>query len=366
MNPTVSFRLDALRACAALMVFFCHLSQLGYAGQALPAEVGRIGVLIFFVMSGYVIAFVTEHKHRNFRNYTYARFARLYSVLLAALVLTVLCDAIGRQLNTNFYASYPDVYESKIWLRLPFFLVFLFENSLLSLRWFSNGPIWSVAYEFWYYVLYGILAYTRGRSRIILTTIVLLLTGWKILLLAPVWFSGVLLYRHRQRVISELGRYRSLLLWLAIFLIVALHMPAMRIFVEPLVDWGSRQVGTGWHMFFLRDFLYALPVLLLVAMLIVPPPEVPQRTIGRKVVLLAANCSFSIYLYHVPLVLLFRASGLYNPQSLPQSMLAGLLTLASCFLLATVTEHRKNAWLKYIETVGTWLVPHHERIRPNV
>jgi len=64
----------------------------------------------------------------------------------------------------------------------------------------------------------------------------------------------------------------------------------------------------------------------------------------------------------VPLILLFRASGLYDPQSLAQSAVAGTATLACCYLLASLTEHRKENWLGWVETVGATLFPKNEKI----
>jgi len=364
MNPHTSLRLDALRACAALMVFCFHLSYLGYSGRALPTEVGRIGVLAFFVMSGYVIAYVTEHKHIDLRHYMNARCARLFSVTLPALLLTAVCDAFGRTLNPTLYAHYPDVYEMKAWLRLPFFVTFMFENSFLSLRWFSNGPMWSIAYEFWYYVIYGAAVYTRGRHRVVLLTTALLLAGWKILLLAPIWFAGALLYRHQRKIVTTLERQRMPLFWLSIVLVLCCWL--LRTDIQPLSDWGGRQFGVGMHMYFLSDYLQTLPLLLLVGTLIVPISATRSSPVWRGLISTVAKSSFSVYLYHVPLILLFRASGIYNPQSLTQSAAAGGATLACCYLLATLTEHRKHAWLRFIEAVGARLVPQYLRIRPNV
>jgi peptidoglycan/LPS O-acetylase OafA/YrhL len=265
MDRLVSLRLDALRALAALMVFIYHLSYLGYAGRALPAEVGRLGVLVFFVMSGYVIAYVTECKHRDLQHYMNARFARLFYVFLPALLLTVVCDALGRELDSALYTRYPDVYEARAWLRLPFFIGFLFENALFSLRWFSNGPMWSIAYEFWYYALYGVLAYTSGQRRLALLASALLLAGWKIMLLAPVWWAGVLLYRHQHRVAAAIELRRVQSFWLGATLLLAGLLPAVRAHTAALGDWGGRLLGVGMHMFFLSDYLQMLPLLLLVA-----------------------------------------------------------------------------------------------------
>jgi peptidoglycan/LPS O-acetylase OafA/YrhL len=80
LNDQISIRLDAFRALAALSVFCSHFAQLGMAGGVHEDfwALGRLGVIGFFVMSGYVIAYVAEYKHPTLVDYLEARFARLY------------------------------------------------------------------------------------------------------------------------------------------------------------------------------------------------------------------------------------------------------------------------------------------------
>ena len=61
---------------------------------------------VFFVLSGFVIAFVTDKKKRSGRDYTISRASRMYSVALAALAITICADYIGSQVNTTPYIGY--------------------------------------------------------------------------------------------------------------------------------------------------------------------------------------------------------------------------------------------------------------------
>ena len=57
--------------------------------------------MVFFVLSGYVIASTVERKRElgiTLNSYYLDRFSRIYSVLIPAIILTVLLDAIGAQL----------------------------------------------------------------------------------------------------------------------------------------------------------------------------------------------------------------------------------------------------------------------------
>lgn len=83
---------------------------------------------MFFLISGYMIAYVSEHKHFILEHYVTARVARLCSVFAPALAIAAICDAVGRFFNADF-SRYPSVYDVDAWMQLPFFLTFSFENS---------------------------------------------------------------------------------------------------------------------------------------------------------------------------------------------------------------------------------------------
>ena len=52
--------------------------------------------MVFFVLSGFVIAYVSEQKEHTLREYSISRLARLWSVAVPALILTIALDQLGR------------------------------------------------------------------------------------------------------------------------------------------------------------------------------------------------------------------------------------------------------------------------------
>jgi peptidoglycan/LPS O-acetylase OafA/YrhL len=91
--------LDLLRALAVLAVVVFHYSFRGAAGDegfteiSLPALVpfakyGFLGVQLFFVISGFVIAYSTEH--RTAVEFCIARIARIYPGFIVCMTLTFL------------------------------------------------------------------------------------------------------------------------------------------------------------------------------------------------------------------------------------------------------------------------------------
>ena len=90
--------LDLLRACAAQMVCVGHTWNYTFAatGGARQTLVPDIGVMLFFVLSGFVIAFTLHERTKSetyfLINYAVERFARIYSAYAPALLLIAALD----------------------------------------------------------------------------------------------------------------------------------------------------------------------------------------------------------------------------------------------------------------------------------
>jgi peptidoglycan/LPS O-acetylase OafA/YrhL len=108
MNKTTSVYLDLIRFLAGLAVLLGHASYARFRGEWLQG-IGFLkhdAVIVFFVLSGYVIAYVATHKEDDIIDYSISRFARLYSVVLPALLLTVFLDNWGALLDPQRYSGY--------------------------------------------------------------------------------------------------------------------------------------------------------------------------------------------------------------------------------------------------------------------
>src|SRR5262249_39107293 len=131
----------------------------------------------FFVLSGFVIAYVVDTKERTGHDYFATRFARLYSVVIPALVLSIVCDwAHGRSLVEQigrYIATF--LLANNLWI-LP--------DRMTPL---SNAPFWTMSYEATYYAMFGALIFSRGAARPIAVLILAAFAGPRILILAPIW-----------------------------------------------------------------------------------------------------------------------------------------------------------------------------------
>src|SRR6516165_11981732 len=107
MTKALSLYLDALRFSAAFTVFLSHFPRFsgGLFWQMEPY--GRTGVLVFFVLSGFVIAWVTATRERTLEEYALSRAARLYSVIIPAFILTAVLDHIAMGIDPSLYGPGP-------------------------------------------------------------------------------------------------------------------------------------------------------------------------------------------------------------------------------------------------------------------
>ena len=108
MNKGFSIYLDLVRFLAACLVYLYHSNQRLLVEPILPASnYGHSSVIVFFVLSGYVIAYITDTKENPWTSYSASRLSRVYSVAVPAVALTLILDTLGRALYPALYSGYP-------------------------------------------------------------------------------------------------------------------------------------------------------------------------------------------------------------------------------------------------------------------
>jgi len=349
MNRPFSIYLDAVRFIAAFLVYVYHSNQRRIVADILPAsDYGHSAVIVFFVLSGFVIAYITDTKERFWATYTASRISRVYSVAVPALILTVLLDSIGRQLYPGLY-DYP---FDQFVVRLASSLLMLNEVWFVSITTFSNVPYWSICYELWYYVAFGLLTFLPRRVAWWSAGGLLLLLGPKLVILAPIWGAGVLLYRWRA--------LRALPMVWAVALLLLSVLGLLTFFmsdVEKMATvWLKSLVGANWHVqltfskFFLSDYLLAILVFTnFVAMRRVAVLIAPVLIVIERPVRFLAAYTFTLYLLHQPLFLFWAAVIRGNPQGYAYWLSTTALVMLSVMAVGHFTENRRHQFRKWLE-----------------
>lgn len=151
------YELDALRGIAALMVVLYHYTSryneiYGHATTPLfNFEIGKTGVKLFFIISGFVI-FLTINKIDRIKDFFISRFSRLYPTYWAAVLLTY-------ALTTIFTLPYREVDLKTAVINLSMLQAWLkFSN--------VDGVYWSLAVELTFYAIMSIIFVTKNLARI--------------------------------------------------------------------------------------------------------------------------------------------------------------------------------------------------------
>ena len=315
MRREFSVYLDLIRFVAALMVVVYHSNIRLLITEKLPfSNHGHTAVIIFFVLSGYVISYISSTKETSATDYWASRLSRFYSLVIPVIVLCPVIDLAGEALAPQFYVD--KTTHGLALLRIFASLTFLNEIWRISIMPFSNTPYWSVCYEMWYYIFFAIATFTKGNARVFLLVFACCLVGPKILLLAPIWILGVVL--HRWALLYQTPEWLGWVLFLASIPLYGLFQQydVSAVSSELLRQW----IGDQWHRdlyyskFFLADYLLALIVAANFAgfrcvahrfSLLIGMIEKPVRWV--------AGLTFSLYIFHQPLIQFFAAVFNGNP-----------------------------------------------------
>jgi len=350
MSRGFSLYLDVVRFLAALLVLFYHANWI-YRPGILFTSLGHEAVVIFFVLSGFVIAYVADTREQDFRGFMVARGARILSVAIPAIILTGVLDAAGFWIEGSVYPEDYRAWDLPV-IRVITSALFLNEIWLLGIQLFTNVPYWSLNYEVWYYVLFGILFFYKGKGSRIVFVIVCLLLGPKILLLLPVWWLGVWVYRS-----AYLARMSRAMAWLCLLISIAGGYWYVHLNLGQLGwDYLKELLGDDVHrqLSFSRQFLsdYYLGVMLAfhfagLRVLLAHVENLPRLL--EATIRYLAGATFSIYLFHQPLLWFYSAVFSGVEAGIPRYLVVVPSTLVTIFVLAIFTEQKKSVWKAWLE-----------------
>ena len=342
LDQPFSVYLDLVRFLAALAVVLMHLRQFDLVqgpGADLLTMLGREAVMAFFVLSGFVIAFSTDQRRPSARTYALARAARIYSVALPVLLLAFACASL---VPGNLAIDVDRQYQlAKPWFYIPFHLLFLGDLWTLTEVPPWLGPWWSLNYEVWYYVLFGVACYVRGAWRLPALALVLAIMGIKLWLLLPVWLAGVALYHWQAR--HTPGRGLARLGWIASLALLVLYEASGiedTLRAAGRASWVGQAFVLGNADRFLADYAFGLIVCLNFAC---------ARFAGFEALLRCAppirrlaSYTLTLYLSHALVLAAWPALYPHDPGS-PADLLALSAAIAlTTFVLGMLTEQRKD------------------------
>jgi peptidoglycan/LPS O-acetylase OafA/YrhL len=356
--------LDVLRGPAAILVFAEHWRNLlfidfpelvdpgiGLKLFYLFSGAGREAVMIFFVLSGCVIAHVTSGMFRQDRwswpAYLSARLTRLWVVLLPALLLTAFWDKAGIYLSHGRASIYSGNYGSILIAPvvesldfMDFVGNFFFLQKILVPAYGSNGPLWSISYEFVYYLAFPLIfiAFRQlpkpnlsGLCSLALAIGLLFGAGWSVCQGFFIFLMGVFvyfLYRFKPFPVrfSVPGFAFGVVLTLSIIVASRMQLPS------GILSW---------------EVLLGLSTAIAIYAGLSARPSASMDRVTEPLQK-ASAVSYSMYLFHTPLLvffasLLFRSnSDRWQPDIMHLSLgaIVALLVIGYCLIGWYFTERR--------------------------
>jgi len=313
MNPALSQFLNMARWMAAWVVLISHVRHLllvDYALVSSPSPLvkafyimsgfGHEAVMMFFVISGYLVGGISlarwQREGLDVRAYFCHRVSRIYTVLLPALLV-----GWGLDLLASHYFNASGLYteggrfaiasvKSQIASNLDVItflgnLLMLDEGYVSALG--TNGVVWSLAYEWWYYCVFVAAAgvwFGRGMTRGVSFALLLCMLVWLppyLLLMGLLWLLGVAVFFYGRAELSLPS------IWFAAGVFLAVL--------------GCVRMGVFSEAFVSDAFVAAGFALLLCAS--------HGATYVRFFMLheVLASFSYSLYLVHVPLLFALAA-----------------------------------------------------------
>jgi peptidoglycan/LPS O-acetylase OafA/YrhL len=363
---SVSIHLDALRGVAAVGVLLNHWRDLLFMDYPqihsrnpltmvayLFTGLGHQCVIVFFVLSGYLVGgSVLRQIAANswtWGDYALTRLTRLYTVLIPALILGGLIDYLGLRLfgDGGIYGGHTGAHEIAGGIAARLSLPILFGNYLFLQAIFfpvlgSNGPLWSLSYEFWYYTVFPLSIFVFWRKAnvaprlvsVFLLVVVIIFLGNIIALGGLIWLMGAAI--HWLPVRKPKTAVRGRMLFGAIFLVTILTLA-----------WCKESHSR------MSDFVLGVVVTALVYVILscAPGRLPPAYTYLSQYM---AKSSYTLYLVHVP-ALVFIAAWMGQQRWQPDGrhLLFALGILGAVFLYAQIVyllfERNTGAirrWLK--------------------
>ena len=348
MDKQFSIYLDAIRISAAIAVFLTHLP--GHMGGWLwqLSGLGHEAVILFFVMSGYVISYVTQEKETNVLEYAANRFARIYSVALPAILLTIFLFYLG-----NYIDSYPldrrGINQQQISpIITTISAIFFLNQSWTQITIFSNLPYWSLGYEVLYYIFFGILMFVRGQKKYTFLLILAAIMGPNILLYLPIWMFGVWCQKFNSRFKISLDFSVVLFVFTMLmggYLCLDSTQDAIDIIVNNFLASLDAQITNDNTDHLGSDYLLALAIMLnLIAVNRLSKSYWVFGESAEKFIRFMASYTFSLYLYHAPILFFVESTVPFERHPVGNILGCTIFTLGIIFLLGNVTEKKKNVY----------------------
>ena len=337
-------KLESLRGFAALYVVFFHvLPQKIYlfgVNVGLLFRFGPEAVIVFFVLSGFVIKYTYERsKDKSFRFYFIRRFIRLYVPLFFIFLLGYLikCQSTGTLADPEWKSLLGNIFMLQD--------VISQKPHVISPAYMGNGVLWSLSYEWWFYMLFFLLV-TKIEAKKLnkFVTVITIVAAFSYLIYPfivnrlamyfAIWWTGVRIadaYLNKRKIDFKMIKPQVfLLLTITVILGInlAIHFSSTKTYTYPLVAYP-----------FIEFRHFAFSVLVLFASIIWKNINWWGFKYSLGPFKYLAPCSYVIYISHHYLVIEAHYLSFLNNKVLEYGLYI-VLMIAFSYVLEVVIYNR--------------------------
>jgi peptidoglycan/LPS O-acetylase OafA/YrhL len=297
--------LDVARAVSALYVVTHHVVGSVAAPRFIDVlfSFGQEAVLVFFLLSGFVIFANERNRVARPRGYYLRRLRRIYPPIVLAMLVSTASWLLG-------FISTKLSWNSAVATLLSVQDIGFLKPGVISDPYLGNDPLWSLSYEVFFYATFPLVMLLWRRSKTVTRHTVGFVSclAYVSYMIVPnhfslvmsyflIWWAGAMLARVYLDGALRIRAALPEIAWLAALVAAA----ALGVLVHGFE-------GIGFYPFLmLRHFAFALFLVLLVLS--------PVRILLARVSLrlarpaaLVASISFGIYVLHYPLLVQSHAS----------------------------------------------------------
>ena len=282
--------LNAIRGLSSLIVLIAHAVQIFKpSANYWAAPLAGASVTVFFVLSGFFIhkslskAFQYEEGWKRF---LISRFDRIAPPFIACIFLTVLLWTLSPYLFSTQSYKFITPTAREAYSIDGLWVTILFLNGFLAPTLSSNGPLWSLTYEIWYYLLFLLFFKFIDNTRLLATVsiviFILTLLSPLFLIYGSMWLIGVIVSILHAN--NKLFEKRISLHWL---LTLALY-----IFTIAVDSSYEKYISLIFSLMFGLSF--SLQLISIINFNNVKAP---------KMLIFLGDFSYSLYVFHFPILL---------------------------------------------------------------
>ncbi len=337
-RPKLSLKLraglDVARAMAAFYVVVHHVANSrGWShGPGLIFRFGQEAVLVFFLLSGFVIFANERQRALTPSGYYWRRIRRIYPALIAAMLVSTAVAIDNGDLSARF--DWAELFATLASLQD----ISLLKPGVIADPFLGNDPLWSLSYEVVFYLIFPFVlkAWTRNPHRIDMMVGAACCASYVTFVFWPnhlslvatyflVWWCGAMAADAYQRGGSDFRAFLPSLCWLALLCVIA------GIAVKMV---GFKSVG---YYPFLPFRHFAVALIFLLALSNALGAAIAKRCAPvAEIAAALASISYGLYVLHYPLLVDWKRA---------HSPVGFLLALILLLGLAYLIDRRLNSHL---------------------